>query len=310
MTWVWIVVGIIVVFAVVVVISSVKVVHQATAAVIERLGRFQRVAEPGLTLILPFIDQVRRVIDLREQVIDLPPNPVITKDNVTVNIDTVLYYQITDPIKVTYEIANLRLAIEQLTVTTLRSLIGEMELDQSLYSREQINSRLRVVLDEATDSWGVKVNRVELKNIEPPEDIQQAMEKQMRAERDKRAAILTAEGEKQAAILRAEGEREAAIRSAEGEKQSAILRAEGQANALRTTQQAQADAIRMVFAAIHEGDPTPELLAVRYLETLGRMAEGEATKIVVPYESSALLGALSSLQAAMQLPSHKTPSDE
>jgi len=282
---------------------TIKIVHQSRVGIIERLGKYHAKAERGINILIPFIDSMRAMIDLREQVVDFPPQGVITKDNVTIQIDTVVYFQVTDPVSYTYEISNPVWAIENLTATTLRNIIGEMELDETLTSRDVINTRLRAVLDEATDKWGIKVNRVELKNIIPPRDIQEAMEKQMRAEREKRKAILEAEGEKasailkaegakQAAILNAEAEREASIRRAEGTRQSQILEAQGEAEAILAVQNAKAEGIKLVYKAIKDSEPTKELVAIRSLEALEKVAEGQATKIIVPTESAGMLGAL------------------
>jgi regulator of protease activity HflC (stomatin/prohibitin superfamily) len=261
---------------------SIRIVPQARAGVVERLGRYQRTLEPGLALVVPYVDRVRPLIDLREQVVSFPPQPVITEDNLTVNIDSVIYYQVTDPKAASYEISNYIQAIEQLTVTTLRNVIGGMTLEQTLTSRDDINSQLRVVLDEATGKWGIRVNRVELKSIDPPPTIQEAMEKQMRAERDRRAAILQAEGVKQSQIL-----------TAEGEKQSSILRAEGQRESQRLYAEGQAKAIETVFNAIHDGRPDPELLAYQYLQMLPQIAQGEANKVwIIPSEITSALGSL------------------
>jgi regulator of protease activity HflC (stomatin/prohibitin superfamily) len=259
---------------------TVRIVPQARAGVVERLGRYSRTLSPGLTLVVPFVDRIRDMIDLREQVVSFPPQPVITEDNLVVNIDTVIYFQVTDPKAATYEIANYIQAIEQLTVTTLRNVIGGIALEKTLTSRDHINAQLRVVLDEATGKWGIRVNRVELKAVDPPASIQDSMEKQMRADREKRATILAAEGEKQASILTAEGEKQAAILRAEGERQSTILAAEGQAKAIDT-----------VFKAIHEGKPDPQLLAYAYLQMLPQLAQGEANKVwIVPTEFQKALG--------------------
>jgi regulator of protease activity HflC (stomatin/prohibitin superfamily) len=253
---------------------AIRVIPQARAAVLERLGRYHRTLEPGLTFVTPFVDRVRPLIDLREQVVNFSPQPVITQDNVVVGIQTVLYFTITDARAATYEIANPLQAIEQLTVTTLRNVIGGLTLEQTLTSREGVNTELRAVLDEATGKWGIRINRVEIKSVDPPADIKAAMEKQMRAERDRRAAILTAEGTKQAAILTAEGEQRAAILTAEGARQAAILRAEGEAKAIAT-----------VFDAIHRGDADHKLLAYQYLQMLPKLAEGDANKVfVIPSE--------------------------
>src|SRR4051794_809856 len=272
---------------------TVRIVPQARAGVVERLGRFQRVLDPGLAIVVPFVDRLRPLIDLREQVVSFPPQPVITEDNLTVNIDSVIYYQVTDPKSATYEIANYIQAIEQLTVTTLRNVIGGMSLEGTLTSRDQINAALRAVLDEATGKWGIRVNRVELKSIDPPGTIQEAMEKQMRAERDRRASILQAEGYKQSQIL-----------SAEGEKQSAILRAEGQREAQALNAEGQAKAIDTVFGAIHRGDPDPKLLAYQYLQILPQIAQGESNKVwIIPSEFTQALGQLgSAIQDRVQEP--------
>src|SRR3954469_6812099 len=269
-------------FVVVVILRSVRIIPQARAGVVERLGRYQRTLEPGLALLVPFVDRLRPLIDLRENVVSFPPQPVITEDNLVVNIDTVIYFQVIDPRAATYEIANYIAAIEQLTVTTLRNVIGGMSLEHTLTSRDQINAELRGVLDEATGKWGIRVNRVELKAIDPPKTIQEAMEKQMRADRDKRAAILTAEGVKQSQILTAEGEKQSAILRAEGQRQAQILEAEGQAKAIDT-----------VFKAIHEGKPDSQLLAYQYVQALPEIAHGEANKVwIIPSEFAQALGHL------------------
>jgi regulator of protease activity HflC (stomatin/prohibitin superfamily) len=253
--------------------------------VIERLGRYNRTLDAGLAIVIPFIDRLRPLIDLREQVVSFKPQPVITEDNLVVSIDSVIYFQVTDPKAATYEIANYIQAIEQLTVTTLRNVVGGMSLEDTLTSRDQINNQLRGVLDEATGKWGVRVNRVELKAIDPPATIQEAMEKQMRADRDKRAAILTAEGVKQSQILTAEGEKQSAILRAQGQRESQILQAEGQSKAIET-----------VFAAIHEGDADPKLLAYQYLQMLPQIAQGESNKIwIIPSEFTQALGGIGSM---------------
>jgi regulator of protease activity HflC (stomatin/prohibitin superfamily) len=269
--------------AAVVVLRSVRIVPQARARNVERLGRYQKTLEPGLHFIIPFVDRVRPQIDLREQVVSFPPQPVITEDNLVVSIDTVLYFHVTDPRAAAYEISNFIQAAEQLTVTTLRNVIGGMDLEETLTSREKINSELRGVLDEATGKWGIRVNRVEIKAIDPPAPIKQAMEKQMRADRDKRAAILTAEGVRQSQILTAEGEKQSSILRAEGERQSAILKAEGQAQAIET-----------VFKAVHDNDPDPKLLAYQYLQTLPQLAQGPGNTVwVVPSEITTALRSIS-----------------
>src|SRR6058998_3737131 len=253
---------VLVIFVFIVAASGVRIVPQARAGIVERLGRYSRTLEPGLTLIVPFVDRVKPLIDLREQVVTFPPQPVITEDNLVVGIDTVIYFTVTDPKAATYEVASPLQAIEQLTVTTLRNVIGGQTLEDTLTSRDTVNGQLRAVLDEATGRWGIRVNRVELKSVDPPATIQEAMEKQMRAERDRRAAILTAEGVKQSAILTAEGEKQSSILKAEGAKQSAILRAEGDAKAIGT-----------VFQAIHDGDPDQPLLSYQYLQMLPQLAQ-------------------------------------
>ncbi len=265
------------------VVRAVRIVPQATAGIIERLGRYQRTCTPGLTLLVPFVDRMRPLIDLREQVVSFPPQPVITEDNLVVGIDTVIYFQVTDPRSATYEVANFIQAIEQLTVTTLRNVIGGLDLEATLTSRDQINGQLRGVLDEATGKWGIRVNRVEIKAIDPPASVKESMEKQMRADREKRAVILTAEGQKQSQILTAEGEKQAAILTAQGEREAAILRAEGEAKAITT-----------VFQAIHEGAPDPALLAYQYLQTLPQIAASDSSKVwIVPSELTAALQGLS-----------------
>jgi regulator of protease activity HflC (stomatin/prohibitin superfamily) len=271
---------VIAVFLLIVAARTVRIIPQARAGVVERLGRYSRTLTPGLTIVVPFIDRVRPLVDLREQVVSFQPQPVITEDNLVVQIDTVLYFTITEAKSVTYEVANPLQAIEQLTVTTLRNVIGGMTLEDALTSRDNINSQLRVVLDEATGKWGIRINRVELKSIDPPGTIQEAMEKQMRAERDRRAAILTAEGVKQSQILTAEGQKQAAVLTAEGERQAAILRAEGEAKAIGT-----------VFSAIHEGRPDAELLSYQYLQALPKLAQGEGSTVyVIPAELTRALG--------------------
>jgi regulator of protease activity HflC (stomatin/prohibitin superfamily) len=292
-----IVVLVVAAFVLLTLFRTVRIVPQARAGVVERLGRYSRTITPGLVLVVPFIDRIRTMVDLREQVVSFPPQPVITEDNLVVNIDTVIYFQVTDPKAATYEIANYITGIEQLVVTTLRNVIGGMDLEDTLTSRDQINGQLRGVLDEATGRWGIRVNRVELKAIDPPGTIKDAMEKQLRAERDKRAAILTAEGVKQSQILTAEGEKQSAILRAEGERQSQILRAEGQEKAIDT-----------VFAAIHEGNPDPQLLAYQYLQVLPQIAQGESNKVwIIPSEVTQALGQLGSM---LPRPSQNGPEAE
>jgi regulator of protease activity HflC (stomatin/prohibitin superfamily) len=277
-----IVLGVIALVVLFVLARTIRIVPQARAGIVERLGRYNRTLDAGLAIIIPFIDRLRPLIDLRETVVSFPPQPVITEDNLVVNIDTVIYFQVTDAKSATYEIADYIGAIEQLTVTTLRNVIGGMTLEDTLTSRDQINAALRSVLDEATGKWGIRVNRVELKAVDPPATIQEAMEKQMRAERDKRAAILTAEGYKQSQILTAEGEKQSAILKAEGARESQILTAEGQSKAIET-----------VFDAIHRGDADPKLLAYQYLQVLPQIAQGESNKVwIIPSEVTQALSKL------------------
>ena len=297
-------------FAIVTLIRSVRIVPQARAAVVERLGRYTRTQGPGVAVLVPFIDRMRPLIDMREQVVSFPPQPVITSDNLTVGIDSVIYFQVTDPRAATYEIQNYIQAVEQLTITTLRNVVGALNLEQTLTSRDSINTQLRGVLDEATGPWGIRVARVEIKAIEPPASIRDAMEKQMRADRDKRAIILsaegqresaikTAEGQKAAQILAAEGAKTAAILAAEADRQSRILRAEGDRAARYLSAQGQAKAIETTFNAIHAAKPDPALLAYQYLQTLPQIAQGDANKMwIVPSEFSKALEGLAGLAGA------------
>ena len=298
--------GVLALVVLIAVLKSFRVVGQASVMIIERLGKFHNVAASGLNLIVPFIDKPRTVywsglkpglstLDLREQLLDFPPQPVITRDNVTVGIDSVLYYQITDPIKSVYEVADLTGSIMQLTITAMRSIIGDLDLDHTFTSRDVINNKLRAVLDEATDRWGVKVTRVEIRNIHPPEDIRVTMEKQMTAERNRRAVILNADGEKQAAITRAEGEKQAAIARAEGEKEAAILRAEGQAQARLRQAEAEGQAIRQISESITEGhgNPAHYLIVQRYIDSLSQMAASHNSKVIfMPVETSSVLSSV------------------
>jgi regulator of protease activity HflC (stomatin/prohibitin superfamily) len=300
-------IGVLVVLVLVIMGRSLVRVQQAQSYVIERLGKFHSVLNPGLNFVMPFVDSVRSKIDLRERVVSFPPQPVITEDNLTVNIDTVIFFQVTNPRDATYEISDYIQAVEQLTVTTLRNVVGGMNLEETLTSRDKINGQLRGVLDEATSRWGLRVNRVELKAIDPPASIQDSMEKQMRADRDKRAMILqaegqresaikSAEGQKQAAILSAEGQRTAVILAAEADRQSRILRAEGERAARYLSAQGQAKAIETVFGAIHTADPDPKLLAYQYLQTLPQIAQGDANKLwIVPSEFGKALEGLAKL---------------
>lgn len=292
------------------VFSTVKIVKQSEVKIIERLGKYHKTAQSGLNIVIPILDRVSRTVDLRTQVLDSPPQPVITKDNVTMSIDTVMYFQVTDPFKATYEIANLVIAIRYLTTTTLRDIIGTMDLDYTLSSREDINTRLRILMDEATDKWGVRVERVEVKNIDLPADIKGAMEKQMRAEREKRAVILQAEGERQAAITQAEGHKASVILEAEAQKESLILaaeaaresqirRAEGEANAIEKI--ANAEAIRnvAVYKSLHESGLDDKILALKSVEAMMEMAKGE-NKVFVPFESSSIMGNVGAIAELIQ----------
>ena len=286
-----IIIAVLIVIALIMIISNIYVVQQSRAYVIERLGAFQAVQGVGLHFKIPFIDRVARRVSLKEQVLDYPPQPVITKDNVTMQIDTVVYFQITDPKLYAYGVEQPMAAMETLTATTLRNIIGDLELDQTLTSRDVVNTKMRAILDEATDPWGIKVNRVELKNILPPADIQSSMEKQMKAERDRRQAILQAEGQKKSAILIAEGERESAILRADAEKQAAILKAEGEAEAIRKVQQALADSLGM----LNEKAPNEQVIKLKSIQAMEKVADGKATKIIIPSEMQGLVGMASGL---------------
>src|SRR5579875_2506640 len=291
--------AVLVIFAAIVVAKSIALIPQAEAAVIERLGRYSRTVSGQLTLLVPFIDRIRARVDLRERVVSFPPQPVITEDNLTLNIDTVVYFQVTNPQAAVYEISNYIVGVEQLTTTTLRNVVGGMTLEQTLTSREVINNQLRGVLDEATGRWGLRVARVELRSIDPPPSIQASMEKQMKADREKRAMILTAEGQREAAIKEAEGRKQAEILAAEAERQSRMLRAQGERAAAYLQAQGQAKAIEKTFAAIKAGRPTPEMLAYQYLQTLPKMARGDANKVwVVPSDFSAALQGFTRLLGA------------
>src|SRR5580700_10609772 len=278
-----IVAAVVVVFLVIMFARTIRIVPQARAGIVERLGRYNRTLNPGLAILVPFMDRLKPLIDLREQVVSFPPQPVITSDNLVVQIDTVLYFTVNDPKSATYEIANPLQAIEQITVTTLRNVIGSLTLEAALTSRDHINADLRGVLDEATGKWGIRINRVEIKSIDPPATIQEAMEKQMRADRDKRAAILNAEGVQQSQILTAEGQKQAAVLTAEGQKQAAILRSEGEAKAIAT-----------VFQAIHDGNADQKLLSYQYLQMLPQLAQGDSNKVfVIPSEFTDAFGGIS-----------------
>jgi len=309
-------------FMLIVAVKTVKIVPQATVMLIERLGRFSRVASSGLNMIIPFIDKPRAVywtntrggmtsIDLREQYIDLPPQPVITRDNVTIHVDSVVYWQVTDPIKAVYEMNDLVGGIVQLTITGMRAVMGDMDLDHTLSQRDQINSKLRIILDEATDKWGVKVTRVDVKNINPPEDVRVTMEKQMTAERNRRALVLQAEGERQAAITRAEGEKQAAVTRSEGEKQSNILQAEGLAQARLRQAEAESQAIAQVASAMAEhGNPAQYLITTRYIESLRDMTKSNNAKVIfMPVETSSMLSAIGSIKEMFSETGAKGPDD-
>jgi regulator of protease activity HflC (stomatin/prohibitin superfamily) len=301
MTPVEIILGIIVVAFVALMARTFRVIPQARVGVIQRLGTYQRSAESGLTVVLPFIDKMLPLLDMREQVISFAPQPVITSDNVTINVTSVIYYQILDARNATYQVASLLTAMEQIAQTTLRNVMGGLSLDTSLTSRDEVNGRLRLVLDEVTEKWGVRVTRVELKDISPPKDIQLAMEKQMQAERSKRATILMAEGEAQAAVLRADGAQKALVLSSEGDRQASILRAEGEGRAMLTLQQAVADSVRMVFEAVNSAGATPEAMQFQYLQMLPKLAENPANKvIVVPADMAGLAGLATSLAQVTQ----------
>ena len=297
---------ILIICAIVIVAKNIRVVQQARAYVIERLGAYSTTWGVGLHFKIPFIERVAKVVSLKEQVVDFPPQPVITKDNVTMQIDTVLYFEITDPKLYTYGVEHPLTAIENLSATTLSNIIGELELDQTLTSRDIINSKMRVILDEATDPWGIKINRVELKNILPPKEIQNAMEKQMKAERERRESILRAEGEKKSAILIAEGERESAILRADAKKQAAILEAEGEAEAILKVQEATAEGIRR----INESAPSEEVIKIRALEAFGAAANGRATKIIIPSEIQGLAGLAAALKETITDPEKPAPKKE
>ncbi len=288
----WIILWALVLIVVVVIITNIKIVPQAHAYVMERLGAYHATWETGLHVKVPFIDRIAKKVSLKEQVIDFPPQPVITKDNVTMQIDTVVYFQITDPKLYAYGVERPISAIENLSATTLRNIIGELELDTTLTSRDVINSKIRIVLDEATDAWGIKVNRVELKNILPPPAIQDSMEKQMKAERDRRAIILDAEGQKRSAILIAEGQKEAAILAADAQKQSHILEAEGEAQAIMSVQQALADSLKL----LNDAAPSDRVIALKSLEAFQKAADGKATKIIIPSEIQSLAGLATSVK--------------
>jgi regulator of protease activity HflC (stomatin/prohibitin superfamily) len=294
----WVPIVIIAAVVLIILVSNIQVVQQSKAFVIERLGAFSTVWEVGLHFKIPFIEKVAKRVSLKEQVLDYPPQPVITKDNVTMQIDTVVYYQITDPKLYAYGVEHPMVAMETLTATTLRNIIGDLELDETLTSRDVINTKMRAILDEATDPWGIKVNRVELKNILPPQDIQASMEKQMKAERDRRQAILQAEGTKHSAILVAEGEKESAILRADAAKQAAILKAEGDAQAIMEVQKAMAESLRL----LNDAAPNDQVIKLKALETMQKIADGKATKIIIPSELQGLAGMATGLVESLRDP--------
>ena len=275
---------------------SIKIVRQSEVYIIERLGKFYKVADAGLTIIIPFLDHVRSVVSLKQQTMDVPPQGVITKDNVTITIDTVVFYQITDPAKAVYEIQSLKKGIEYLAITTIRDIIGKMDLDETFSSRDGINTKLRVVLDEATDKWGCKIDRVEIKDITPPADIRDAMEKEMNAERNKRAMILESEAQRQSAITIAEGKKQAAILEAEADKEAKIRRAAGEAQAIKEVADAKAKEIQMVYDAMKKADPTDKLVQLKSLEALEEVAKGDANKVFIPFEATSALSSLGAMK--------------
>ena len=292
---------VVVLFALVILLQTIKIVPQKQVKIIERLGKYHFTAEAGLNIIVPFLDSVRETIDMREQITKIEPQPVITRDNVTMEVDAVIYFVIIDPVRATYEVQNLRWGLEQLTLSALRNVIGQLDLDHTLSSRDTTNAQLRAALDSATQQWGVKVMRIELKNITPPEEIRLTMEKQMTAERTRRAVVTTAEGEKASAILRAEGQRQSAIVNAEGAKQAAVLAAEGQAEARLRIADAESRAIQMVAQAIGgAGNPAQYLIAQRYLESLNAIASGADKVVFMPYEASGALASLGGIKELLQ----------
>ncbi len=278
---------------------SIKIVKQSEVYIIERLGKFYKVADAGLTIIIPFFDHVRSVVSLKQQTMDIPPQGVITKDNVTITIDTVVFYQITDPAKAVYEIQSLKKGIEYLAITTIRDIIGKMDLDETFSSRDGINNQLRIVLDEATDRWGCKIDRVEIKDINPPADIRDAMEKEMNAERNKRAIILESEAQRQSAITIAEGKKQAAILEAEADKEARIRRAAGEAQAIKEVADAKAKEIQMIYDAMKKADPNDKLVQLKSLEALQEVAKGDANKIFIPFDATSALGSLGAVKEIM-----------
>ena len=292
--------GILIFIILIIAFKSIKVVNQSEVYIIERLGKYYKTADAGLTIIIPFIDRVSSVVLLKELTMDIPPQGVITKDNVTINIDTVVFYQITDPEKSVYEIANLRKGIEYLAITTIRDIVGKMDLDETFGARDNINYQLRSILDEATDKWGCKINRVEIKDINPPADIREAMEKQMNAERNKRALILEAEAQKQSDITVAQGKKEAAILEAEAESEAKIRRAAGEAKAIKEVAEAKAKEIEMVYGAMKNASPDEKLVQLKSLEALKDVANGEANKVFIPFEATSALGSLGAIKEVLK----------
>lgn len=291
---------ILLVIIIIVAFKTIKVVKQSEVYIIERLGKFHKVADAGLTIIVPFMDQVRSVVSLKQQTMDVPPQGVITKDNVTITIDTVVFYKITDPAKAVYEIQSLKKGIEYLAITTIRDIVGKMDLDQTFSSRDAINDQLRVILDEATDQWGCKVDRVEIKDITPPADIRDAMEKQMNAERNKRALILQAEGERQSAITIAEGQKAAAILQAEADKEARIARAAGEADAIKKVADARAKEIELVYGALKNAKPDEKIVQLKSLESLKEIANGDANKVFIPFDATSALGSLGAIKEVLK----------
>ena len=291
---------ILLVIIVIIAFNTIKIVKQAEVYVIERLGRYHKIADAGLTIIIPFIDHVRSVVSLKQQTMDIPPQGVITKDNVTITIDTVVFYKITDPAKAVYEIQSLKRGIEYLAITTIRDIVGKMDLDATFSSRDTINDELRLILDEATDQWGCKIDRVEIKDITPPADIRDAMEKQMNAERNKRALILQAQGERESAILQAEGKKEAAILQAEADKEAQIRRAAGEAEAIKKVAEAKAQEVALVYAAMKEANPNEKIVQLKSLEALKEVANGDANKVFIPFEATAALGSLGAVKEVLK----------
>ena len=290
-----------------VVIKSIKIVKQSEVYIIERLGKFNKAADAGLTIIVPFIDNVRSIVSLKQQTMDIPPQEVITKDNVTMRVDTVVFYKIVDPVKAVYEIQNLKKGIEYLSVTTIRDIVGKMDLDSTFSSRDSINDKLRTIMDEATDKWGCEISRVEVQNIMPPQDVRDAMEKQMNAERNKRATVLQAEGERQAAILKAQGEKEAAILEADADREAKIRIAAGEADAIKSVAEAKAEEVRLVYGAMMKANPSEKVIQLKSLETLSNVANGDANKVFIPFEATAPLASLGAMKEMFKDDDKKAP---